>query len=570
MNKRYKILSLLALTALSTRAQDISQIAKSDPLVITGAVGTQNTYYHSSVGDGYASPLSNSVYANLNISLYGLTMPFTLYYSNDNLDFNYPHFSFNLTPRYKSWTGHLGRSSMAFSSYVMNMSFNGVGLEYNDGSWRFGGFYGVLRSAVNDDPADPLARNPQYKRVGWGFKVGYGSSRNYIDLYLLKASDRLKSLDEHWQQRVSPQENLVVGIKGNVSPTRFLSLTVNAAASALTTDTRDEAVENDKVERWDKVFTARTSSMARFAGDASVNLTLPGVSGSVFYRIVQPDYTSMGTYYMANNYQGLGVNLSTFLLNRISLSGSFSSQADNLTNKQLYTTRGMVYAANASARVTQNLNVALGYNGYTQRQSDGTAKVNDTTRVDRSLQSFTVTPSYLIDGSVLSHSISLSASYTENKNRNSFASGESDVKSFALGLSYGLGVKPWAIDFVGSLSHQQSNGYGTKYYSDVASLSASRSFFEEKNLNVSATVSACYNEVEYTSKSLSMGFDAAVSYTLAKAHAFSLSASMYKYGDVNVTKTRSGLDVTDITASLNYTYTFSLIEIKRRTRNIEH
>ena len=69
MRMRYKILSLLAATTLTVQAQDISQIAKSDPLIITGAVGTQNTYYHSSVGNGYSSPLSNMLFVNLNISL---------------------------------------------------------------------------------------------------------------------------------------------------------------------------------------------------------------------------------------------------------------------------------------------------------------------------------------------------------------------------------------------------------------------------------------------------------------------------------------------------------------------
>ena len=48
---RYKILSLLTALTLTVQAQDISQIAKSDPLIITGAVGTQNTYYHSSIGN---------------------------------------------------------------------------------------------------------------------------------------------------------------------------------------------------------------------------------------------------------------------------------------------------------------------------------------------------------------------------------------------------------------------------------------------------------------------------------------------------------------------------------------
>jgi hemolysin activation/secretion protein len=136
----------------------------------------------------------------------------------------------------------------------------------------------------------------------------------------------------------------------------------------------------------------------------------------------------------------------------------------------------------------------------------------------------------------------------------------------ALGMNYGLHVKPWETDFSLSFSHQQTKGYRSKYRSEVGTLSASRSFLEEKNLHLSASMSLCYNEVERQSKSLSMGGDISVGYTLKKAHTFSASASFNKYGDVNISKTRSNLDCTDITCSLNYAYTFSLLEIKRKVK----
>ena len=189
MKSHLHITILTAVAALflhtsGTTAQNITEIAKSDPLIITGSVGTQNTYFHSTAGSAYASPLSNTLFLNLNISMYGFNMPFSLYYSNNNLDFNYPHISFNLSPSYKQWHGHIGRSSAGFSPYVMSMSYNGVGLEYRTQKFRVGAFYGTLRSAVNDDPTSPSPRNPQYRRIGWGFNIGYGTGSNYLDLYL--------------------------------------------------------------------------------------------------------------------------------------------------------------------------------------------------------------------------------------------------------------------------------------------------------------------------------------------------------------------------------------------------
>ena len=565
--KNIYITIFLVLLSNTMFAQNIAEIAKSDPLIISGAVGTQNTYRYSSEGYGYGSPFSNVVYANLNFCIYGFNMPFSLHYSNDNLNFNYPQLSFNLSPTYKNWTGYLGQSTMAMSSYVMNMSFNGVGVEYSSNKLRAGLFYGRLRNAINPDPTDPFARTPQYKRMGWGFKVGYGSGKNYIDLYMLNAYDRENSIDELWRQQVTPKENIVVGVKGCVTPFKWLSFTANAAGSVFNTDLRapDAPVKTD----FDKVFDVKYSSLMRFAGDVNANINVKGVNASISYRMVQPDYTSLGTYYMSNNYQSLGITLGTSLFNKVSLSGTFSGQADNLSKEQLYTTCGFVYGANASTRIGKNFSIMAGYNGYMQTQRDGTCVVNDTTRVHRIMSSYSLTPSFFCESEHLGHNISVSANLTENKDLNKFASGESDVKTTALGLSYNIDVKPIDTDFTLTYSHQQSDGFNSKYISDIATLGTSRSFLKEKNLNLSASVSLCYNEVERQSKSLSLGADIAASYNLNKVHLFSANAAFNKYGDVNLTKTRSGLDCTDISVSLNYTYTFTLLAIKSKAKKEE-
>ena len=560
--KKIVVTIVLVLLSQPMFAQNISEIAKSDPLIISGAVGTQNTYRYSSASNGIGSPLSNVVYANLNICLYGFNIPFSLYYSNADLNFNHPQLSFNISPTYKNWTGYFGQSSMSMSNYVMNMSFNGVGLEYSSEKFRAGIFYGRLRNAINADPEDLFARSPQYKRMGWGFKVGYGSGRNYIDLYLLNAYDCEKSIDEQWRKTISPQENIVVGIKGCVTPFNWLSFTANASTSVFNTDKHapDAPVKTD----FDKVFDTKYSTLMRFAGDISTNINVKGVNASISYRMVQPDYTSLGTYYMSNNYHSLGITFGTSLFNKISLSGTFSSQADNLTKKQLYTTKGFVYAANASSRLGNHFSITAGYNGYLQTQGDGTCVVNDTTRIHRRMSSYSISPAFNTESEHLGHNISLSANFTENKDLNKFASGESDVKTTALGLSYNMSVKPIETDFSLTYSQQQSNGFNSKYISKIASLGTSRSFLKEKNLNFSASVSLCYNEIERQSKSLSLGADVSASYTHKKVHMLSTSASFNKYGDVNITEVRSNLNGTDISVSLNYTYTFTLLEIKRK------
>ena len=552
--------------ATATLAQNISEIAKSDPLIISGAIGTRNTYRYSTVGSSYASPMSNALFMDLNISVYGLSMPFSLYYTNDNLDFAYPQLSLSLTPQYKNWTGYLGQSVMPFSNYVMNLSFMGVGVEYTAKKWHAGIFYGRLRKAINDDPEDPLARSPQYKRMAWGFKFGYGTRKNFLDLFLLKAYDVDGSIGNYWRSRVDAKDNLIVGLKGCVTPLRWMSLSTNAAMSIFSSDITADPVKTEEATKWNNVFDVRYSSLMRFAGDVSMNLMFPGISAHISYKMVQPDYTSLGLSYMANNYHSLGINLSTTLFKQVSLSATFSGQADNLTNKQMYTTRGFIYGANASTRLGQHFNLSASYNGYTQVQGDGTAVVPDSTRIHRQMSSYSLMPSYFTDNDLLSHTVSLSMNLTKNYDCNSYATGETDVTTRALGAAYALGVKDWGMNFTLSLSDQQTKGYNTRYTSDVASLSAGRSFLSEKNLHLSLTGSLIYNEVKRQSKSLSMGGSAAASYVLNKAHAFSAAVSFNKYGDVNLSRLRSDLGNIDVSASLNYTYTFEWKAITARQK----
>ena len=149
--KTHIILLLLAgflLAHVKARGQNISEIAQSDPLIITGTIGTQNTYRYSSAGTEYGSPFSTMLYANMNVALYGISMPFAISYSNSNVEYNYPHLSLAFMPQYKDWTGYIGESTMAMSKYVMDMSFNGVGLEYEHNKFRTGAFYGILQKAI--------------------------------------------------------------------------------------------------------------------------------------------------------------------------------------------------------------------------------------------------------------------------------------------------------------------------------------------------------------------------------------------------------------------------------------
>ena len=563
MKRIYTAVLLLVILCVSGNAQNIAEIAKSDPLLITGAIGTQNTYYYSSSGNGYSSPLNNSIYANLNISVYGINMPFSFFYSNNNTSFSYPHFSFNISPSYKDWTLHLGTRSMAFSNYIYNIPFTGAGLEFNNGKLRFGAFYGRLQKSINDDPTDPAARKPQYSRYGWGVKLGYGNSRNFIDLYFFRAKDRMGSIDERWYNVVQPQDNLAIGLKGRVSIKNYFSFSLNAATSIFSKDTRSSRLEVERLNNWDKVFTPRYSSLYRFAGDASLNFGYRNFHAMVTYKMVQPDYMTLGSNYISDNIQSVGASVGAGLFRgKVNLGGNFSWQEDNLSNRQLYTTKGFVYSANANLNLSDSFNAVLSYNGYRQLQSDGTAEVNDTTRVNRTMHSVTAAPNYTISRTNFTHMFGASYSFNMNKDLNPFNQGQGDITTHAFGLNYTLGATNIATDFNFGYNRQQSKGEESNFTTDMFSFGASRAFLKDKNLNLSANLSLSCNKID-TQRTISFGASINAGYTLKKVHLFSLSTSINKFNDYYIAEDLS-YNGFDFQVSLNYSYSFTLWHIKRK------
>ena len=98
------------------------------------------------------------------------------------------------------------------------------------------------------------------------------------------------------------------------------------ATSAFTADRESQQVMTDEARRFDKIFETRYTSRLRFAGDATLGLTLKGFNASIFYKYIQPDYVSLGTYHTSNNYHTLGLSAGTTLFRRLTLSASFSDR----------------------------------------------------------------------------------------------------------------------------------------------------------------------------------------------------------------------------------------------------
>lgn len=563
--KKALLLLVVVLLGISS-SKAIEDPRKKDPLIITGSMGLQSTLYYSS-GGSYASPLNYSMYANMNVNLYGYNMPFAFYYSANNYSFSYPQFAFNFSPSYKGWTLHLGKRSMPFSSYVYNLPFNGAGIEYKSpkSGFRFGLFYGVLREAVNFEPGEMPSGKPVYKRSGWGIKVGYGNSRTFADIYLFRSQDHQSSIDDIWHEDIFAQENIVLGLRGRWQIIKQLSLTGNLATSIFSTDTKAPQLPGEEAEKYEDLFNVRYTSLMRWAGDVTLAATFRRVSLSLFYKHIQPDYMSMGVSYMNNNYHNIGT-AANLRLGNITLGGNFSFQEDNVSRDQLYTTRGLTYSANASMPIGNKISLSANYNGYIQRQYDGTAHVNDTTRLDRTVNSISGTASYNTNTERLGHYFSLTGNYSLNEDNNRTIAGTGDVGTLAVGSNYSISVIPIEMNFSINYSFQQSNGYDSKYTTSVYTLSASKALLKERNLSLNASASLVDNRMD-SDKSITAAANISAAYTLAKVHNFTLNLNYSHYANTNLVLDEFQRDKGyDFTCSFSYSFSFTAFSIKRRAK----
>ncbi len=531
--------SLVFGLSLTATAQAQEQQTITDPLTISGSVGTQITSSWNNADLHYNSPFSAIGYANMTLNVYGISIPMSINFINVNskqFNFSEPSFTINFRPIWKKFTFHFGTSCMNFSNYTYNgISFDGVGVEYRGSKFRFGGFYGnfdhatTFRTELDDRDAiqflsdSLLGMNnvayttfPQFKRRAYAAHIAIGSVRNYMDFSLLHAADDLNSLPSMWymldantmnvldtivrDSTIKGKENLALGLKGHFTIGKHVMFEANLGASLFTPDiARDEVVLDEESGsdaamvnkiiggvRKSGLFNVRYGSEVRFAGDALLNLKFSPVTATLTYRFVQPDYTSLGANGFNQNAQTFGGNMSTSLFNKTAfLSLNAYLQRDNLDKKQMFTNQVGSYTVNWRNFFGDNIALAVLYSGVTQKQFDGKIVVPDEVRINRITHSFDLSPSYTLSLDN-DHTFSLDFNLLQNKNRNKQMEGTSlNVTTTSFGLGYEVYLTGSRVSLDANYDYSISRSFGNDYNSHCLTGGTSYKFIDRDNLVLS-------------------------------------------------------------------------------------
>ncbi|MGE0773077.1 MAG: hypothetical protein AB7K37_15300 [Cyclobacteriaceae bacterium] len=563
---RTRIIILLTLTLAGklTLAQDLETIGKKDPLQLSGGLSLNQIFYGVNGIESRRDPYSYFLSGNLNLSLYGWSVPLSFAVSNQNQSFQQPFNQYGLHPTYKWATAHLGYASMTFSPYTLSGHiFRGAGVELKPEKFTFSAMYGQLRRAVE---ADTLRNTtPAYERNGFGFKTGYRSGGDVAEVSMFYGKDEESSLRMLPQDKPPlPEENLVLGISLGKQVLERFSVMVDYASSALTRDMRDESGAVDNL--FSKLgFDGNASTSFYDAWKASLSYQNQQTSVGVAYERIDPGYRTHGAYYFNNDLENFTINASSMLLDaRLSVGASVGVQRDNLDNSKMSTMNRAVGSINASLSATERLSVNLNYSNFQSYTNIRSQFVNinqltpydnlDTLQFTQIAQNLNLGANYILSQNrEKQQTILVNFSVQDAAERQGQVSENSGSRFYNVNASYSVNFVPrnLMLMFAYNLNENQSPLIQVLTHGPTASLNKS---LLDRKMRLSLAASHNMTSAQGNSLSRIVNVRTSAGYVAKKQHHFSV-------GLTALNRTTGGekgdTTFTEFTGTVTYSYSFS-------------
>jgi hypothetical protein len=464
--------------------------------VIRGNVQARAIFYQSSPASlsPVRVPFSYVLSGAVVPSVGDFSVPVTFTLTEQERPWSQPLNTFSIAPTYKWITARGGFINPNYNPFtIAGHQMLGAGLELTPGNFRLGVSYGQLLRAIPDSTSAPFVVIPAYSRTGLAARLGYGDQANFFELSFLRATDDSTSLSTRPTRLqvgdITPAQNIVVGASTRLSFGTAVSIYANAAASGFTRDmgarTLNEGASNPIPTFARDLLRTNISTQLYTAIDGGVNILLQNFSALLSYTRVDPDYRSMGVYFVNNDLQLISGSVNAaFADQAVRVSASVGIQNDNLQNKKLATTQRIIPNVVVSLNPSQSFGIDLAYSDMFVSQTAGRAPLNDTARVAMTMPTFSVLPRVTLLGTTLMHSITGNATYQRLVDGNSFTRGFSEFTSLNATLGYSLTFLADALTVGVTGNVANLDGAFADYTSSGGSLSVSKNF---GGLTLSAT-----------------------------------------------------------------------------------
>lgn len=549
----------------NVQAQDIEQIIKSKPFEFKGRLSAGATYNYTSSSTQNLSPFSYRLSLNSTVTVYSFDFPFNLTLIDSRFSHTEPTFRLKLNPKYKWVQLYFGDNAYNFSEFtVSGQNINGVGLALTPGNFEFTAFYGTIDNFIlqqfvteNEYEIDLL---PTYKRNAIGAKIGYGINSFKAEISGASVKDKydIKSADFSTLSVESrPKENTVVGIKLSSNITRYFEWGIDVGASVITEDATSREVENldEQVQKWADILPSKVNESTRIgiAGNAFAKVKVAQQTFGVTYKRVQPEYKSLGLFYINDDFQNIAFNTTLNLLKgKVRFAGSYGTQTNNLNGWKTATSKRRISSVNLTVRLVQSLSIMANYANHSQNQEAGFVETSSSAlpELGQVTQNFTISPIYTIMNKKSTQSYSLNYSnfnFSRYEDDNLQDGGASTNQNVTASYSYSHKKGQWGMRFganyfTSDVNNVSSNRYGI-------SAGANKAFFKKLRASVNTTFNISNSE-NNTENTVINNNSATVNYRISKKQ--SLNFSLYQTNGTIISNEKASTLRINFAYSLNF------------------
>lgn len=555
-------------------AQDIEEVTKAPALMSNGGLSLNqiSTVYP---GDtmGRSQPYTYYLAGNLNFNFFSVVnVPMSFAYTNNTLtkEGALPFNRFSIAPSYKWVKLYLGYSSMTFSPYTLagrEIFGSGAELTFENGL-KFSAIYGRLQKEVFPD--SNLVQ-PAYKRLGGGFKAEYTNQYADVAVNVFKAKDVInpRFFSNDIDTVIAPMDNISGSVLLNVKMIDNLKLNVEYAVSAINSDiSKKDSVPSSFKDN----FIEQHGDLAlHHAVKASViETTSIGQIGASYER-VNPNYNTLGAYYMANDYQNITANFSTSIKQWLNFAIDAGYQRDNLSGQKMNSSKRFIVSTNASSAINSRLSVGASYSNiqsfvhindiYNQVTSTNQFQNLDTMSFSQLNLTVSGNANYILKSSKENRqSINGAFSYQEASEQQKSQKKYSGSTIYNSVLSYQYALIP--RKFNASTSVNYNHNQMPSGFMGVASFSLSlqKALFEQFKIAFIGTYSRSFNDTINLARILNLRLTAGITYQ--KRHNFNFSvARVYNKGIIK--------SMTQYSANLTYSYIFDF-NLQRKDKKYKY
>jgi len=383
--------------------------------------------------------------------------------------------------------------------------------------------------------------------------ITLGKKGQFVDLILFKAIDNKSSIIvPDTVDNLKPLENFVLGINTRNKITKNLNLKIEYVLSALSTDISQPEMYQETYSYANNLgflFSPRTSSQFNSVIQSGLNYKFKVANLGINYKHIDPEFQSLGTSFINNDIEEITTNLGTSLFkNKVSLSGNFGTQRNNLDKTQITTSKRLISSANISYLATKKLNFIAAVSNFNTNATPTQIYLVDSIKYSQATSNTSLTTNYNFGDTATQQGVTLITSYQEGHTLNQSGTEVTNISNTFININamYHLNFVSQKIAVFASINYTTFETMGNTSNSLGPTIGVVKQMVKDK---LKIGVNATYLKTSGNSSSSLINTRIYGNYDLNKHHSLKIGINV-------LNKNAAGTKINQFQGNIAYAYRF--------------